>query len=77
MNLIVQVTNAVWACDGADPDDGEHFEEFTALIQFPDDFDFSDPLVVDEYVHDFLINKCECCIVEGDFDWSHDVQRYR
>lgn len=76
-SLRVYVTNAVWGCDDADPDDGEHPEEFDARVELPEDLSFHDPLEVDEYIHHFLIDKCDCCLIEGDFDWSPEVQRYK
>lgn len=73
-SLIVYVTNAVWGCDDADPDDGEHPEEFDALVMVPDGFDFSDRLVVDDYIHTALIEQCDCCLIEGDFQWGEDLR---
>ena len=74
MRLEVHVTNAEWGCDDADPDDGEHPEEFYAVVELPPGIDLRDKLAVDAEVHDFLIFKCDCCLVEGDFDWSAEVQ---
>jgi hypothetical protein len=67
MQIHVEVSNAQWVEGCDDADDHDHPESFDAVVEI-EDFDQLDELARTAAIHDALIEQCNCCIIDGDFD---------
>lgn len=67
MRLYVNVANAEWQPGCDDTDDHDHPAEFDAVVCI-NGFDWMSPAARLDAIHQALIDQCECCIIDGDFE---------